>query len=546
MNTFILRQEDLLEHVYKAFTNYKKSPKDRISVSYIESRTESLEKCRNNFEEVHFKIIGSLGTAVNKSELPYFKDDVYMQFEDVYIEYKTRLKEDLSTLRNNAPTAASTSASTAAEIKLPQIQLPRFSGNYEEWQTFHDMFLSLIHKNKSLSAVQKLHYLKCSLYGEAELLLKNIATTETNYDEAWLQLTRRYTNKRFNCNQVMKVLFGQRNLSSESATSIKQLLDTTSACLNSLQNLKINTSSWDAIINHLVLTKLDAESRKLWELQVSQSELEELPTWKQLSKFLETRFRTLEMLDGGKFVNTSKPINHNSTTKSTTNKKAFHSTTSEETKNVKNNEKVCAMCEGAHAIYQCKQFEGQSPEERSDFVQSKGLCFNCLSANHSVKQCRQSMCCRRCGRRHHLMLHYERVKSQEIEKSSPREPTNQARVEPPVRNVPLNKEIEKRVAVHFAAESNESRVLLATAMVRVKSSNGHSLIVRALIDQGSEVSFVTEATTQSLGLKKSFVNGIVSGIGEGQTKTKSMVSVKVESCHNPNFSISINAFVLKN
>lgn len=159
------------------------------------------------------------------------------------------------------------------------------------------MFLSLIHNNKSLSAVQKLHYLKGSLYGEAEQLLNNLLTTDTNYEEGRKQLNRRYTNKRFNCNEVMKRLFGQKTLVSESANGIKHLLDTTSGCLKSLQNLKIDTGSWDALINHLVLTKLDSESRKLWEHQVSQSESEDLPTWNQLNNFLETRFRTLELLD---------------------------------------------------------------------------------------------------------------------------------------------------------------------------------------------------------------------------------------------------------
>ena len=541
MDKLILHQQELLERVDKTFTNYKKSPKSRITISYVESRLETLEKWWSDFEQTHYELVGGVSREA-RAKLPYFSEDVYCQFEDVFIEYKTRLKEDMrNSQKSTERVSGCQESTTSVDVKLPQIQLPKFSGNYEEWQTFHDMFVSLIHTNKSLSAVQKLHYLKCSLYGEAEQLLKNLSTTDTNYEEGWKQLTRRYTNKRFNCNDVMKRLFGQRSLNSESANGIKQLVDTTSGCLKSLQNLEIDTNSWDAIINHLVLTKLDSESRKLWELQVSQSESEDLPTWNQLSKFLETRFRTLELLDGGRTTN--KPPHRDFSSKQTPPvKKVFHSTTVNEKKSASNNEKVCVMCEGAHSIHQCKQFEKQSPQERSEFVQSNGLCFNCLSSNHSVRFCRQPMCCRRCGRRHHMMLHYERGQNQEP--VTP-ESTSHIAEKTPGQNVHSSREPEKKVVAHFATENNESRVLLATAMIRVKASDGQSLVVRALIDQGSEVSFVTEETVQALGLKKSFVNGIVSGVGEGQTKTKSMVSVEVESLHKSDFSISVKAFVLK-
>lgn len=88
------------------------------------------------------------------------------------------------------------------------------------------------------------------------------------------------------------------------------------------------------------------------------------------------------------------------------------------------------------------------------------------------------------------MLHYERVQNPE---PALRDSTSHVSEKSLVQEVLPKREPEKRVVAHFATERNESRVLLATAMVRVKSCNGHSLIIRALIDQGSEVSFVTEA-----------------------------------------------------
>ncbi|XP_050344653.1 uncharacterized protein LOC126769778 [Nymphalis io] len=70
-------------------------------------------------------------------------------------------------------------------------------------------------------------------------------------------------------------------------------------------------------------------------------------------------------------------------------------------------------------------------------------------------------------------------------------------------------ETSERAVAHFAKDI-QSEILLATAMVKIQSGNGYTQIIRALIDQGSEALFVSEATVQSLGLKRVRVNGVVS------------------------------------
>ncbi|KAG5885056.1 hypothetical protein JTB14_018287 [Gonioctena quinquepunctata] len=39
---------------------------------------------------------------------------------------------------------------------LPQMQLPIFSGSYEEWPTFSDLFTRVINQNQSISKAGKL------------------------------------------------------------------------------------------------------------------------------------------------------------------------------------------------------------------------------------------------------------------------------------------------------------------------------------------------------------------------------------------------------
>lgn len=52
-------------------------------------------------------------------------------------------------------------------VRLPKIELPTFSGAYEEWHPFFRIFDSLIHSNETLNDIQKFHYLKSSLKRDA-------------------------------------------------------------------------------------------------------------------------------------------------------------------------------------------------------------------------------------------------------------------------------------------------------------------------------------------------------------------------------------------
>ena len=93
------------------------------------------------------------------------------------------------------PTDASEQCSSNSHnnLKLPAIKLPFFfSGQYDRWIGFSDMFKVMIHENDSLHEIQKYHYLKSSLSGEAERLVSNLPMTANNYKIAWKLLVERY------------------------------------------------------------------------------------------------------------------------------------------------------------------------------------------------------------------------------------------------------------------------------------------------------------------------------------------------------------------
>jgi len=53
----------------------------------------------------------------------------------------------------------------------------------------------MIHENDSFPEIQKFHYLKSSLSGEAERLVSNLPMTANSYTIAWKLLVEKYENK---------------------------------------------------------------------------------------------------------------------------------------------------------------------------------------------------------------------------------------------------------------------------------------------------------------------------------------------------------------
>ncbi|CAG5007379.1 unnamed protein product [Parnassius apollo] len=526
LQTLIKIQEDIYNRLSKAKSNFKKSPKDRITKQYVETRLENIQELWSQFTSTHILIIKDDSMDLNSTS--YVRNDVYDKTETIYLDLKCELKTILSSLEGDIHQQPNKSISNELGInnmgvKLPKIVVPTFSGKYTEWPTFRDLFISLIDKNSSLAKVQKLHYLKSYLTGEAEQLLRHIPISECNYDKCWSQLETRYNNKKYLSHCILKRLLGQKNIQTESSEALKELMDTTSDCLGALSNLGIDISSWDIIIIHILTLKLDANTRKDWEINVTSNvDSDKLPTFAQFKEFLTGRYRAFEFLE---------PDPTHKVTKNNFNiNKSLH---------VMITIMLCQFCKEEHKLGFCKQFSKQDIDTRRKFVQDNNLCFNCLGQNHSARYCRNAITCRICKRRHHSLLHPkntdESVHHTEVQAHDDMDA-----------EISYEAVEEQGDMVACFSKGHASQVLLATALVTALFKNGAEFTVRALLDQGSQASFVTEKIVQYLGLKKQPTKGIISGVGgDNNLISKSMVYIKIQSKYDPTVEFVVKAYVLK-
>lgn len=391
MESFSNVQEATRAAIIKGIANYKKAPKDRLTVSFIETRLEILEQHWQTLFNTHIEIL----RTVEQSEMfdsSYYKEGIYEEVEELYVDYKSMLKDNLAHLK----TYSSKRHIEFNNVRLPEITIPTFSGNYLDWKPFRELFLGLVHKNKLLDATQKLYYLKSHLTGEAAELLRNVAVTAENYMSCWNKLEAMYNNQRYLANNILNRLLNQKCLASESAKDIKQLVNTTNDCLDALTNLGVDVSSWDILIVNIVSKKLDKNTRKAWELNISSEPTDELPTYEQFKQFLTGRYRCLENLDCNtdteKDTKSSQPCQIQS----------FH-VYSGCNKTPKVNS--CLYCKSAHKIVHCTKFMKECNNYRRQFARDNGLCFICLYNNHTAKACKMHFRCHICNKQHHTLLH---------------------------------------------------------------------------------------------------------------------------------------------
>ncbi|XP_048477681.1 uncharacterized protein LOC119694152 [Plutella xylostella] len=534
MSSSIKSQLGSISNIVKAYENYKKAPKDRLAKeSYLQTRLEALEFHFKIVTDNHTKLLSEASDEILDSH-EYFTTDMYSEVEETYIMYKADLKEALSRFMPSASAASEqtnkhVTTKGETQVHLPKISIPVFSGSYSEWIPFRDLFTSLIHNNESLDSVQKMHYLKGYLSGEAEQLLRYVAITASAYQESWALLNSRYNNKKYLVNCLMKRFMNQPSVANETSSAIKDMLDLVNETVNGLKNLGVPTDSWDVFIIYVVCSRLDPESRKGWEVKISTSD--ELPTLNELREYLTSRFRSLEFLDT-KFKPKQSKVMH---TMSDGNNEA----------NV-----ICAYCDqGGHKISNCQKFCNTDYRTRNEFVQTNGLCFNCLGRNHSVNICRSYNKCRICKHKHHSLLHPTTA-------SGPQASGSKSHIAVEVNSTGVDEVVDKnsfdnpatpsKVSTHFSKKIASNQVLLATALVNVKTRSGQVHLLRALLDQGSQASFITESAVQLLGLRKMPTRSSISGVGSEKStlSSKYMVETQIQSRHDPGFQVQVRAHVL--
>lgn len=290
------------------------------------------------------------------------------ELQDNIDKIEVRLKFIFSNLKNKNVSLENENKQSAISIKLPEIPLPVFYGNYEDWNVFKNQFYSLIVTNNELNETQKLHYLQASLKGEA----KSIQTPDDTFNTLLKTLEQRYENKKLIADSHINSILSLDKITHESSKELRKLTDSILKHLRALKllDLELNKLS-ELMLIHVISQKLDRESRKQYELTQHSNEL---PKWDEFISFLLKRSQVLENIQRNQALIVKTKSETNFRSKSLIIKS--------------NSNQNCPICQNnPHPVYKCKKFHEMSIPDRYNEIKKKYLCFNCFEP-HKISECK--------------------------------------------------------------------------------------------------------------------------------------------------------------
>ena len=187
---------------------------------------------------------------------------------DIFKEgiYSTMVKiEKYCAPPTDSPAPPHTSRPDADPTFLPRVRLPKltirsFNGNLTAWTTFWDSFESSIHKNPSLSDIDRFNYL-CSLLKHTALeSISGFTLSSTNYHEAIDILKRRFGNKQQIVSRHMDILLNVEAVTSQhNLKGLRHIYDLIESHVQSLKSLGVSPDSYGTLLLSVLLNKLPLE-----------------------------------------------------------------------------------------------------------------------------------------------------------------------------------------------------------------------------------------------------------------------------------------------
>lgn len=490
----------------------------KIQVDELQLKLSRLQSLLSQFDEVQGKIeLLSPDSEQQVGEREVIEDNfctLIAQAQDYVERYLNANKDNENNFENNNSTKSSRIFNN---VKLPTIDLPHFDGDTLKWLEYRDTFNSLVNENDCIPDINKFHYLRSSLEGGATVVIKSISFSAQNYKVAWELLCNRYNNTRLLINNHLKSLFSFQPLAKESHKALRYMIDYFTRNLRALSTLNEPTDAWDTLIIFMMTSKLDGATCRKWEEH--RNSLSDSPTLDDFYSFLRNRADVLETVEFNK-VDTSK-------SEKTSHGKEHKVTKSFVASNEKTSSKSCVICNKDHFLHECDKFKNMSLEKRSSEVARLKLCLNCLRPGHRSSRCFKKGC-QHCNSKHNTLLH-----AQSVDKNNESS------------NLPGSSQGDSDNNKVSLSAVMPGQVLLCTAQLEIlEPISNKTYTVKALLDSGSQSSFVSETLQRKLSLPVSEIAPInILGINKNVNATAQQCNFRIKSRIN-SFQLTVSCLII--
>lgn len=215
-----------------------------LSKGYLEGKKVMIANMWHRIEGINVEIAENVDeqTEVGLAYLKKDYDTAFSLLDKVTIRILTKLEKYSQTIPPlQLPENLVLNTNDKPNIKLKAMDIPVFTGDYDKWISFRNMFDSLVHKKK-YTDLEKIHYLN---EDEAERVISQYDISDESYLPAYDALVERFHNESILIDTHIVKILSQPKLNSESGDGLKEMMDVTTVNIQALKSLKVETDTWD-------------------------------------------------------------------------------------------------------------------------------------------------------------------------------------------------------------------------------------------------------------------------------------------------------------
>ena len=286
--------------------------------------------------------------------------------------------------------------------KMPEIKIPTFSGKFDEWCSFWDLFSSLVHCRTDLTDVVKFSCLRSSLSGTAFKVIEGLPVTNAHYASAVKALKEFYFDESKLQRQIIAE-FTNLPCPSHNYSELLSFKLQYEKLLYRFDSLSIDKEAIEPVIRSLICQKLPTETTKILVAKFDTLDF----NVKQISTGIK---HVCDLLEFCGETNLPKPKvrDHRNThiamvsvNKSDVSRK---NCTKVKPNHGQYSLKLCLFCEKPHSSRDCQIYD--SVDKRRERAKVLRLCFSCLHEGHLSSSCTNKQKCRVCDGFHHTFFCY--------------------------------------------------------------------------------------------------------------------------------------------
>ncbi|XP_041461230.1 uncharacterized protein LOC121412484 [Lytechinus variegatus] len=403
---------------------------------------------------------------------------------DVHQTGFEKMAESMTEMAKAMMQQNATTHGLAISSQLPKLEIPMFSGDPLRYALWKNGFTNLV-DSKPLDGATKLNYLNSYVTGEPKKIVEHFILLGT--EEAYLQAME-LLQKRYGSGSVISAAFSNK------LTSWPRIFDKDPAGLRKFADFLEQVAAAKSTESSLGILDYPQENIKLVNklpLYLERSWRDEVDRWqthgygsyppfKVFTDFVsraanKANIPELEGLRSGE----SRPRQYQEECPRYTQKGKVLST-KVESKISKGNYSSRPFCEEDHHIDDCKDFKKRSLHARKGFFFQKNLCMGCgITDSHQVKDCQHRRKCKVCHGNHLASLHrFEKSKIQGEGASS--NCTN---------------------VCSLPDQDGQEHCMIVPVWVRHKDEPSREFLHYAILDDQSNVGFVSDGLCEQLGVQ---------------------------------------------